>query len=430
MGEGHAWHVEMMVGGHLVVVVGDGLYLEEVGKGGGGGGREVIAGCFSQMMYLGLSLGASFKASMVWNPILEKVERRLAGWKKLYLSKGGRGYNATSYGEVWEDGYTHHLVSWDTVCSPIAHGGLGVRKVEVFNRALLGKWLWKFGREETNLWRWVIVAKYGCEWGGWMSGNPRGTHGCSLWKGILSRWDIFHHHVKLVAGLGSRTLFWHDHWCGDIPLKVRFPVLFSCSSSQSASVASCLYSSNDGAGRSWNITFIRDFNDWEIEEVLAFFTFIHANVPTTLDPDSLSWKLRLHGKFDVKSFYHALAGHSAISFPWRAIWRVKAPRRVSFFLWSAAWGKILTCDNLMRHGFNLASWCCMCQNAGETGPHLLIHCGMASDLWHLVLRSFGVLWVFPNNIADLLFGCGKETEFPIEPELTLELMMAANYLHT
>ncbi|KAK7851755.1 elongin-c [Quercus suber] len=25
---------------------------------------------------------------------------------------------------------------------------------------------------------------------------------------------------------------------------------------------------------------------------------------------------------------------------------------------------------------------------------------------------------------------GKETEFPIEPELTLELMMAANYLHT
>jgi hypothetical protein len=42
------------------------------------------------MSYLGLPLGASFKASSVWNPILEKVERRLAGWKKLYLSKGGR----------------------------------------------------------------------------------------------------------------------------------------------------------------------------------------------------------------------------------------------------------------------------------------------------------------------------------------------------
>ncbi|GMN24009.1 hypothetical protein TIFTF001_000389 [Ficus carica] len=31
---------------------------------------------------------------------------------------------------------------------------------------------------------------------------------------------------------------------------------------------------------------------------------------------------------------------------------------------------------------------------------------------------------------NLQFASGKETEFHIEPELTLELMMAANYLHT
>ena len=42
------------------------------------------------LMYLGMSLGASFKASSVWNPILEKIEKMLAGWIKLYLSKGGR----------------------------------------------------------------------------------------------------------------------------------------------------------------------------------------------------------------------------------------------------------------------------------------------------------------------------------------------------
>ena len=41
---------------------------------------------------------------------------------------------------------------------------------------------------------------------------------------------------------------------------------------------------------------------------------------------------------------------------------------------------------------------------GETGNHLLIHCTLASNLWHLILRSFGVLWVFPSNIVDLLFG--------------------------
>ena len=42
------------------------------------------------MKYLGLPLGATFKDKTIWNPILEKMERRLAGWKRLYLSKGGR----------------------------------------------------------------------------------------------------------------------------------------------------------------------------------------------------------------------------------------------------------------------------------------------------------------------------------------------------
>ena len=42
------------------------------------------------MKYLGPPLGAKFKDKTIWNPILEKIERRLAGWKHLYLSKGGR----------------------------------------------------------------------------------------------------------------------------------------------------------------------------------------------------------------------------------------------------------------------------------------------------------------------------------------------------
>ena len=42
------------------------------------------------MTYLRMPLGASHKSPTIWNPILEKIERKLAGWKKLYLSKGGR----------------------------------------------------------------------------------------------------------------------------------------------------------------------------------------------------------------------------------------------------------------------------------------------------------------------------------------------------
>ena len=46
-------------------------------------------GCLP-MSYLGMPLGAHFKDASIWNPILERVEKKLSGWKQLYLSKGGR----------------------------------------------------------------------------------------------------------------------------------------------------------------------------------------------------------------------------------------------------------------------------------------------------------------------------------------------------
>ena len=49
------------------------------------------------MKYLGLPLGAKWKDRAVWNPIIEKVEKRLAGWKRLYLSKGGETYSHKKY---------------------------------------------------------------------------------------------------------------------------------------------------------------------------------------------------------------------------------------------------------------------------------------------------------------------------------------------
>ncbi len=42
------------------------------------------------MSYLGMPLGSSYKSTAIWNPIIEKMEHRLAGWQRLYLSKGGR----------------------------------------------------------------------------------------------------------------------------------------------------------------------------------------------------------------------------------------------------------------------------------------------------------------------------------------------------
>ena len=101
-----------------------------------------------------------------------------------------------------------HLVGWDKVCAPIANGGLGIRKLTTFNKALLGKWLWRFGKEEDRLWRRVVASKYGEDWGVWTSKLGRGAHGCGLWRGIRMGWEDFSKNCQFVVRLGNRVRFW------------------------------------------------------------------------------------------------------------------------------------------------------------------------------------------------------------------------------
>lgn len=52
-----------------------------------------IVGCESgdwPLKYLGLPLGGNPKAVEFWAPVLEKVEKRLDGWRKARLSRCGR----------------------------------------------------------------------------------------------------------------------------------------------------------------------------------------------------------------------------------------------------------------------------------------------------------------------------------------------------
>ena len=46
----------------------------------------------------------------------------------------------------------------------------------------------------------------------------------------------------------------------------------------------------------------------------------------------------------------------------------------------------------------------MCRHCGETVDHLLLHCEMAYRLRSFVFITFGLSWVIPKSIPDLLFG--------------------------
>lgn len=63
------------------------------------------------------------------------------------------------------------MVGWNEVCGLVSQGGLGIWTVKLMNKALLGKWLWRFNSEKLHLWHKVIVAKYGVTDMGWESGT-------------------------------------------------------------------------------------------------------------------------------------------------------------------------------------------------------------------------------------------------------------------
>jgi hypothetical protein len=154
------------------------------------------------LKYLGLPLGALVKAKSIWDDVVDKIERRLASWQRMYLSKGGRVtlikstlFNLPTYFlslfpipssvasrieklqrdfllEGVGEEFKYHLVRRSTVCSPISEGGLGIWNLIIFNKALLGKWLWRYVHEREALWRSVVDAKYGSTWAGWCSLDP------------------------------------------------------------------------------------------------------------------------------------------------------------------------------------------------------------------------------------------------------------------
>ena len=181
----------------------------------------------------------------------------------------------------------------------------------------------------------------------------------------------------------------------------KFPILFSCSTQCDATIENVLLSLNSKGVRDWNVSFVRGFNDWKVVVVVEFFDFLASIVVPKEGPDGLRWKLCKDGVFDSRSFYLALNARMGVRFLWRSIWAVKAPPRVAFFIWTAAWGRILTCDNLMRHDYTMVERCCMCCFDRETVDHLLL---LARVLWNFVFKAFGIHWVISQHVVDLLFG--------------------------
>ncbi|RVW79938.1 LINE-1 reverse transcriptase-like [Vitis vinifera] len=169
---------------------------------------------------------------------------------------------------------------------PKEEGGLGIRKIDLLNKALLGKWVWRYAYEKDNLWKTVIGVKYGQEGGGWKTKE---------------------------VGKGNRVLFWTDKWCGNEALAQSYPQLFTLAGQKNAKICE-VWDSSMGQG-GWNLRLARDLNDWEIEQIGDMLNLLKD--------------------------FRLLLMRTLRGFPYRRIWMDKVPTKVSFFAWEASWGRSL-----------------------------------------------------------------------------------------
>ena len=383
--------------------------------------------------YLGMPLGAPFKSSGVWDGIEERFKRRLAMWKRQYISKGGRitvirstlsnlpiyfmsifqipravriRLEKIQRDFLWGGGALEqkpHLVRWSIVCDDKGKGGLGVKSLGLFNKALLGKWAWRFANEKTALWNQVIRRKYGEEKGGWRSCEIREAYGVGLWKAINKVGQFVTPFFGYEVGNGKNVRFWKDKWCGTSPLSEAFPSLFSIATSKEAWVNEVWTAEGDRRG-SWTPTFNRPFNDWELEEVGRLLRCLEGKMVRVDEEDRVRWVESKDGVFSVKSLYRAMQPVSSAWFPSKIIWMSYAQPKISFFAWEASWGRVLTLDRLQKRGWALANRCFLCQKCGESIDHLLLHCERTREVWTLLLSFFGVSWVFPRSVNETLIG--------------------------
>ena len=102
-------------------------------------------------------------------------------------------------------------------------------------------------------------------------------------------------------------------------------ILYIFGANKEASIESSLLCQGEGNRRIWDVRFIRGPNDWEADVVDDFFRFLASNQPPVIESDRMRWRLTKNGDFTIRSFYHKLHGSSSIVFPWKGIWKVKAP---------------------------------------------------------------------------------------------------------
>lgn len=212
------------------------------------------------------------------------------------------------------DKNTIALVAWSILELPKNMGGLNIGSLLHRNLSLLFKWVWNYFKSPSSLWRNLIQEKYKYPQNLTLrdlsipkSGGPWKFICASLLRHSTAK-QIMMNGVRVNIGDGSSTLFWHDVWIENIPLKRKFRSLFLLAVEPNGSIAS--YSHWDGLKWVWSFSWTRVLRIRDEEEKKELLLLLQRACPSFARKDSLVWVHDKNGRFSTKSFALQLAKSS------------------------------------------------------------------------------------------------------------------------
>ena len=122
------------------------------------------------------------------------------------------------------------------MCNLKVNGGLGIVDIGIKNKALLNKWVLRYGKKPNAMWRVIIASKYGGNFSDLLPFLGLQRRFSGIWKNItkvMGSQDFQVNDLSSCVGFslgdGGCIRFWEDDWIGGIVLKYAFPRIFALS---------------------------------------------------------------------------------------------------------------------------------------------------------------------------------------------------------
>eukprot|EP00253_Pinus_taeda_P022800 PITA_22800 len=259
------------------------------------------------------------------------------------------------------------LVSWEKICKPKSHGGLGLDDQEILSKVLGAKLWWRWVQEPKSHWARIWKKKYASSWHtNDLIRMSRIIKGSYIWNRAWENRSLVQKNSFWEIRAGDLALFWEDKWQQEPTLLTEnFVSLKQETDAQGLIKVKDFWDLThiSGKWRSWRNIDCREDNPLKIKAEALGGLLKQRMILVTKGQDQLRWGNNKKGTFNLKEAKGFLLGlgSSVPDKTWQHLWRHQGWMKIKLFMWLVHHKENLTWDNIRKRGVMGPSICQLCE---------------------------------------------------------------------